>query len=311
MKTYCFSFLAVLFIFSISACDAADAPRPRLELHSQKFNGGNPEIWIDIYPNGQPLQDIRIDWGRHSADTQPTLYATSGLNQLESVEFIDIASDNILNVSLLQISSPFRLYAKFGFTDLMEEGEVLHYKVRTTHSAEDDQGDNYILYTWSEQYRIEYESSADGIGNGGGIVLGETCLDPIPTPVITWPLDGDSCVGFVANNQSDEAVVEFLWEEVEGVGNHPQGYQVEVRTAGSDPCINGWEEGVSGYFGALPDCWVTDVNQPIHSEILPTGAAYEWRVRASCLQEDGSLISGTLTLTQTFTTAVTAQCGDQ
>ena len=315
MKKYRLSFLFIILLSTTMACDTVNGPQPSFELYSQNFNGGNPESWVDIDPNGQTITQIHVDWGRHAAENQSSqLYATSSLNELGNYFLFDISSGNEINTPLESISAPFRLYVKFGFTELMDDDEVLSYKIRTTHLAENDDGEEGILYTWSEQFKIDHETfpSGEEPGPGGGMVDNEPCPDPIPAPKILWPLDGDSCVGNIGSIGSKEATVEFRWEGIEGIDKMPQAYQVEIRTFGAAACDNGWQEGVSGYYGVLPNCWITDVNSPLWSENLPLNATYQWRVRASCVLEgDDELTSGEFTALQTFTTASSIDCQNQ
>ncbi len=308
MKKYHLSFLFVLIIFANTACDAANAPRPKFELYSQNFNGGNPEIWVTISPNGQTLQDIRIEWGRNSVETQPpVLYSTSGLNELETAIFIDASNNNIINQPIQDFTEPFRLYVKFGFTDLMDEDEVLVYKVRTTHQIQNDQGENDILYTWSEQFTIDHEtfSVGGGNGNGGGIILGETCLDPIPIPTVIEPQNDATCVGDVGPANDNPVTVSLRWEAVEGIAQHEQAYQVEIRTSENIlSCAGEWQEGEPNFYDSESDCSISDTNTNLWSQNFPTNTKYWWRVRASCLQEGGELILGEFPDEwQTFTTA--------
>ena len=308
MKKYFLSFLLILIIFANTACDAANAPRPKFELYSQNFNGGNPEIWITITPNGQTLQDIRIEWGRNSVETQPPLlHATSGLNELESAIFIDASNNNIINQPIQEFKEPFRLYVKFGLTDLMDANEVLVYKVRTTHQIKDDQGENDILYTWSEQFTIDHETfpAGGGNGNGGGIILGETCLDPIPIPTVIEPQNGATCVGDLGPRGSNLVTVSLRWDAVEGIAKHDQAYQVEIRTSSDiSSCVRAWQEGEPNFYNSELDCSISDINSPLWSENFPPNTTYQWRVRATCLEEDGELIPGEFPSNWlTFTTA--------
>ncbi len=316
-------FAAVFF----TACDR-DEDAPEVTITQVEYNCGRPLVWVAIDRDDEMITDLIVNWGRnHIAMNPPSLYASDPVGPAFG-EDDDWYIRNTGGVDVgLPLGDDLEVFLRFDFAEPLGSSEKLVMNLQAKY----ERAGEATRSVFSERVTVAFDAAANaacnsggnnngGNNNGGGGVgdppvvnnnpatcpddmapdggLASPVLDPL---VVDGPLDGETCAGIIAGNV---AIPSFMWQPVEGAAATNKAYQVEIRQAGQASCLGDWTDGSSAHWsGSNESCIVFDFNTNSTAESLLQNEAYEWRVRASCAREDGTLASGPFTPFMAFETA--------
>ncbi|MEM1041125.1 MAG: hypothetical protein AAGI91_00705 [Bacteroidota bacterium] len=313
----------VLLLVAALCFTACDEDAPTVTVADVDFNCGRPEVTFAIDRDDEEITNLIVNWGRnHIAMNPPSLYASDPVGPA----FGDSEDWSIRDTGGADASLPadedLDVFLRFGFANALQSMEQLTLNLQVQYRRAGES----VQSVFSQRVAIPFDAAADAACNAGGNDDGgggvgdppivdtnpATCPDdaasggglaaPVLDPLmLDGPLDGETCAGIVAGNV---AIPNFMWRPVEGVAATSKAYQVEIRRAGQPSCLGDWSAETSAHWsGSNESCIVFDFNTDSASQSLLQSGAYEWRVRASCTREDGSLASGPFTPFMAFETA--------
>lgn len=319
--------LCFLAAISFTACDR-DEDAPEVTITEVDYNCGRPIVRLAVDRNDEMITDLIVNWGRnHIAMNPPSLYASDPVGPAfgENDDWY-IRNTGGVDVSL-PLGDDLEVFLRFDFATPLGSSEklVMNLQAKYERAGEATQS------VFSERVTVPFDATADaacndsggnnnGGNNGGGgpgnppVVNNNpsTCPDdtapdgglavPVLDPfMLDGPLDGETCAGLVSNPVT---IPNFNWRPVEGAAATSKAYQVEIRRAGQASCLGEWAAETNTHWsGSKETCIIFDFNTNSTAEPLLQNEAYEWRVRASCAREDGSLANGPFTPFMAFETA--------